>query len=239
VAIDNNRSFSLPAIFLVGSLLSGLSTIASLDVPGKPGFFLGAIFGMTITICVAISGLMTQFWQPLLQVCVATIAYFGALMFAIFLQLDLPRPMLFLFHDPAGHPEAPNPFALFFAGIFGAFFVLGAALSLVWRQIGLGSLVRKTMLGSLAGGVFAIIGWALSSTLGTFLWHVLYFFGLAGGMQAPWYELHGLGEARLVYSVHFVWQIGIALIIGILLRPYQRERTRWWNRREEAPSLLH
>jgi ABC-type nitrate/sulfonate/bicarbonate transport system permease component len=73
----------------VGGAFSALLTIASLDSPGKQGYLLGAIFGITITICFAASGLLKHFWQPILQVCAATIAYVLAMMAACFLQFGL------------------------------------------------------------------------------------------------------------------------------------------------------
>jgi hypothetical protein len=86
--------------------------------------------------------------------------------------------------------------------------------------------------------MLAIIGWALSGTLGTLLWYLFYFFQLTGQTRAATDSLP-LGEVGLVYSVHFVRQVGMAVVVGMLLRPYQPKRTDWFKKRRETISLLH
>jgi hypothetical protein len=143
-------------------------------------------------------------------------AYFISLFAAIKFQAALPGPGPV--QPVTGQPEA-MPSSLFLAGLIGGLLVVGTLLWLQ-REMGPGRVMIGSLIGALAGGALGVLGGRLASSFGTAVWRVLHAFRMAGGTYRPDDPL-GNGAANFDCSLFVVWQKGMALVIGLVLR--QRE----------------
>jgi hypothetical protein len=213
----------------VGGVVSGLLSIACLASPGRAGVFLGALFGTAMAVTLVAFRVLDSLWRAFCLIAGATVAYVIALCVAFGVQLAFPPSILLISPDERwslGHPESVSPVALCAGGLVGAFVLLASVCSLATETLGIRVFVRKCALWAFAGGVLAVLGWALHGSLGVLLWHLLHFFGLTSPTRVPQDELRGLGQVSSVYAIHFVWQVGIALLLGLILRSYSAESVR-------------
>jgi hypothetical protein len=198
---------------LVG-FASGILTVILVGV-GPLFLFAGVVFGAVVAgYLVKVRVLRTEDWA---WVTVASgAAYFVSLFAAIKFQAALPGPGPV--QPVTGQPEA-MPSSLFLAGLIGGLLVVG---TLLWlrREMGPGRVMIGSLIGALTGGALGVLGGRLAPSFGTAVWRILHAFRMAGDTYRPDDPL-GYGAANFDCSLFVVWQKGMALVIGLVLR--QRE----------------
>jgi hypothetical protein len=212
-------------LMVVAGFVSGLLTDACILSPGRSGLFLGGVLGLVIGSCL-IAFRVFLLWQAICFFVIATAAYVFALCTSIAVQWVLPTRLLLISPDERwslGHPETVSPVALFVGGLVGAFPLLAAVCLLARRRLRIDAFALKCALWAVWGGGLAVLGWALQGSLGSLIWHLFYIFRLTDWSRSPHDELGGLGHVGAVYSIHLVWQTGIAIALGVILRRYQAE----------------
>lgn len=171
--------------------------------------FSGFVFGLIITTCLGKLGIFTQ-RQSGWFIAVAAAAHF----FSFYLVLFLQEPFA-----PVGNPSADSPLAFLVGGVLGGFLVVGALpliLNMRTRKSGvLSSAFTWAVVGAALGGGLAVIGIVLGPSLGAGMLYSLRVLHLV-----PFH-----GDVRALppkdwYSLYLVWQTGIALMLGIVVRRY-------------------
>ncbi|MFI5126837.1 MAG: hypothetical protein ACHQJX_08410, partial [Candidatus Acidiferrales bacterium] len=114
-----------------------------------------------------------------------------------------------------GHVPSPSPIALFIGGLVGGFLLVGAVLFLIAPEGG--RRARKALLWSVASGILAVVGWALSPLLGPALSHVIRILRPGEAWLTPQSGTQS-GPLGMICSVFFVWQVGMAFAIGLMVR---------------------
>jgi hypothetical protein len=217
-----NGSLTPTAALPLGGFFAGMLTVSALYPAGQLGIELlvGAVFGGLLALTLAWCGFVQRLWSAIRLVIVATVSYVLAVLMAFGSQLAL-LPLLPTSQQwSMGSELRDSPIALFLGGLAGAFLVLAEVLPLVRPQVGTRTVVVTAGRWSIAGGVFAVIGWVLGPSLGTTLWALLHATGLLPKGMSAHDQLYGYGEASLLYSLHLVWQTGMTFLIGLLLRDY-------------------
>lgn len=109
---------------------------------------------------------------------------------------------------------SPSPIALFIGGLVGGFLLVYGVLWLITP--GGGRRTRKAVLWSVASGILAVVGWALSPVLGPVLSHVVRI--LPGeAWLTPQSGIQG-GPLGMICSIFFVWQTCMAFAIGLMVQ---------------------
>lgn len=209
----NNPRLTIP--WLTGApvvgLIAGFVTIGSMHIFGLPDMLqgepaIGAIFG-------ALCGFYLWIFRQisLWKVGILTLSFVGA--YALALRSTIASiALLSRFHAP-GDFTSPDNF--FLSGMLGAFIVLATILFSVfpdriwWRVLG------KAFVFSFVGGGLAFAGGYLAPTIGPILVSLMERLGMNpalvnGGPTPP-------AVAELVYSVHVVWQTGMAVLLAVLI----------------------
>lgn len=201
----DNRIVS--ALLLAG-LLSALITIVLFWI--SPFLVPGLVFGVVVASFVGKLGVFTQ-RQAGWFTAVAMLSHAAAHYLVFALQ---PR-----FAVSMGNPDADPPFAFLAGGLLGGFLVVGALPLILDRRAGKRAVVVGALPwaigGAALGGGLAVTGILFGPTLGAGvveLFRVLHLLPFHGNvrMRPPddW------------YSLYLIWQIGIALMLGIIVRRY-------------------
>jgi hypothetical protein len=206
--------------FALSGVGSALLTISLLPSSSKLSLLLGGVFGVVVSICLVLCGISDRSWRTFLFIAMTIVAYLVGVGIAFTVQLSLPPRLLLI--SPAelwslGHGGAVSPVALFFGGTAGALAVLFGAAPLAKRRLANRTVMFRCVGWSLFGGAFAILGWVLRDSLGVILWNVFRYVQPASFQGSPEDELRGLGPVDLVCAVYFMWQLGIAVVLGVML----------------------
>ena len=144
-------------------------------------------------------------------------AYYVAFLACFFTQMALSTLGLLTRAEESnmGNPGSASPITLIVGGLVGGFLLsLTFFFAVTPRNNGL-SRLRRALLWSTGSAGLAILGWALSPLLGP----VLAPFIRAVRPGQPWlgdaqFNIMG-GTIGMISSVHFVWQTGMALAMGL------------------------
>jgi len=221
---DANTGNKLVMLLALGGLLSGLLTsVLTLGAQEAPTFS-GIILGSAIAGCLAISGVVPSGWKAFGMIAVTTAAYLFSFAVAFGVQMTYCQivPNAERWNNCTNEPA--SPIALFFGGCAGGFLMLGAVAFFFRPGLNQGTLAMTALLGAVLGGALGVAGWALRSAVGVPVWHLLHALHLTPiwGQHPPQWWFHDeydYGTSSRVYSLYVVWQTGIALAAGILLRP--------------------
>jgi hypothetical protein len=196
--------------------LSSLITTAW-DAASRWSVFQGAVFGVAI-VCGLVA--FKMFKNPLnaaALVFISPVAFYAAYFASFVTQIVLSVLGLLSESEEAtmGHVPSPSPIALFIGGLVGGFLLVGAVL---WLMVPWGRRrIRRAFLWSVASGIFAVVGWALSPLLGPALSHVIRIMLPHGAWLTPQQGVQG-GPLGVICSVFFVWQTGMAFAIGLMVQ---------------------
>jgi hypothetical protein len=203
-------TYNFPASMLVVGFICGMLTICLAAFQGwvlVAGLLYGALVGAAL---VRARVLRNEVWAWFTLAAIA--AYFLSPVLAGGVQLLIqmnPEQERNLSH-------APLPLALAAGGAFGGLVLIGT-LSLVRHETKLAAFAARLLVGGVAGGALGVLGWQLSSSLGTALWQLLHAFHLTGSMARPQDQLE-YGDANFVYSLHVVWETGMAFVMALIVR---------------------
>lgn len=209
MAADMRGGYGQIVTLLTAGLLSGIVSAATEFTSGQ--LFPGLVFGLLVTGSLALCGRMPRGWRTLWFIAVAGITLPISNMLMGVAQLLLPWHESIVRNTTV---ESPSPLALFLGGAIGGFLILASALLLFTRERASRALV-VAIFWSLIGGVLGIVGWALGPSLGLALWlglHSLHLTLPGEGLR------NALGWTSHTYSILIVWQTGIAVLLGFLLR---------------------
>jgi hypothetical protein len=143
----------------------------------------------------------------------STFAYFVAYFSGVFAGMFLSSAMGSQINTESAELGVGMVAPLLIAGVIGAFLVTVAVLRLyseyTWPDV-----LKKALPWSLAGGVFALLGWGLGPSLGDAIWSRLYSAGLSDSSR----EMLAHDALPLNFnSLHIVWQIGMGATLGVVL----------------------
>jgi len=211
---DANRQ-KIDIWWLVGlplaGLVSGLLTVSYDESitrlnPVAGYFFVGAQFGALVWLA------LWEFWE---QSAIRKGAFFaGASGIASLVGHILGMLCgLFFASYPIGGRLEVHSILLFPAGFVGAFVLFSTVLFFLFPTMKAKRVFLKAIPWSAAGGLLAVIAWTLGPSLGRFLWFTLNQWHMAQSGQAV--ERAQIDLALQFYSLYIVWQIGIAVLLGI------------------------
>lgn len=209
-------------LFGVGGLASGLATAASMYPYGdQAGLFCGFVFGFFLVICLLISGIPISPVKAAVLIVAVAVAYFFAVLGATYLQMFVPAIVPRNEQWNMSTPEPASPIALLFGGFIGGYIVFDAALLWSCRGITQRAAHQRALLGAIIAGILGVAGWALRSSVGVAVWHLFH----APRELSPrwWYqgEYDYTGTVRMS-AVYVVWQTGVAVSLGYMLRDFYR-----------------
>ena len=230
-------------LFGVAGLVSGLLTSISTYPNGQEGgLYSGSIFGLFLLLCLAAPEFVDAPWKTIskgvVMIAATTVAYFLSFLAAFELQLHFPAIVPRDERWSMGTHEPASAVALLLGGFIGGLIVFCSALLLFGPRIRKDTLLRNTLLGAVIGGVLGIAGWALRSSVGVAVWHLLHAFRLTPrweGTPRQWYGgEYDYSETTRMYSLYVVWQTGIATALGMALRALSRRPRNTSASREQA-----
>jgi len=190
----------------------------------EAGLFSGVVFGLFLAGCLALSKILDNLWRAVRLIAVATAAYFFSTLTAFAVQLCFPEIVPRGEQWSMGTREPASAVALFVGGLVGGFLVFGEVIFLFCPEISKGLLARKAFQWALLGGILGVAGWALRSSVGAATWNLFHVLGLTPSGEASareWFgDRYDYGETSRMYSLYVVWQTGVAIAVGIMLRGY-------------------
>ncbi len=201
-------------------LASGIVTCAFIYPDAHAnGMSPGIIFGIFLAIPLALLRIL-NFLEAVVLVVYSFAIYLVAFFTAFVFQLTVPGTVPEADLWSMSHGETPAPIPLFIGGLIGGF-VLFAAVMFVAR-IPPRRCISNALVGAVLGGVLGSAGWVLGVPLGLAVWHFLHIFDLTspwgGGPQTCLGEGCGYTELVHTYSLFMVWQTGVAVAVGAMLR---------------------
>ena len=197
--------------FLTTAIVPKLSELAGITIQFDPE---GPIFGGSIAAyCFFYDHRFRSVWKIAAFVIVCSAADVAATLVAFQVDSRIPHQGI-TFNGSAG---LDIPLSVFFAGGFiGAFIVLTAALFLFGlKTAGWGS-SWKIVAGALIGGALGVAGWCSGPLLGRALWIILQQSHLRPSRET--YETAIQQQTPEWVALIFVWQVGVALLVGLILR---------------------
>jgi hypothetical protein len=204
------RQYNLLVLLPVGGVVSALASISlmgfQIPSPYFMGFIFGAIFGASLARAKIIG---TEGW--VLWVFAATVAHFVSFLIVFLFPTWMPAG--------AHSTEGVSRGSLVAAGLAGALLIVGV-LQLIRQEYSVSGLLLKPLIATLAGGTLAALGWKLAPSVGTAFWRVLSSLGLSGRAYEPG-DMIDYGPANVAYAVYFVWQVGMAIVIALLVWDYE------------------
>ncbi|MHB8527458.1 MAG: hypothetical protein ACYDD2_15070 [Candidatus Acidiferrales bacterium] len=212
---DSKRGYKLGLALLLAGSCSGVVAIGTAYFAGQSHLqlFPGIIFGVFIAVCLALFEPRPKFWRAVRFVVVTSIAYFLSLLIAAVVQMRfLPLPPC-----STGPCMSESLTAIFLGGMVGGFLILAEGIVLLHPQLGWRAIDLSVLPWSVFGGILGIIGWELGPTLGIALWSGAHALGLTAPTETA---LNATGETSHGFSLLFVWQGGMGLVLGIVLRRF-------------------
>lgn len=193
------RAYCWITLALLGST-SGILTMTGPYLTGDGGYLAtGGLFGLALATYFFLSNGNRSLLKGILFVIFSVVAYCLATWGAMASSL--------LFRS--GTTEAP-PSAMFVGGAIGAFLLL-VLVQFLLQPVAPGKfIVKKAAIWSLAGGALGVLGWELGPSLGRFLWSLLPLRAWPGP------------DSFQQFSLYFVWQTGMALVVGFIDSADQR-----------------
>jgi len=219
---SSNPAATIGILSLLGLASAFLSTLipALLTTRGSP-MFVGSslglgpwdIFGAMISVYFWAFAGIRSVTKAIGLVVASTVAYFAAMILGMFSGMALSSAMGFQLNTESAELGAGMVAPLLVAGTAGAFLIIVAVLRLysedTWRGV-----LSKAFQYSWVGGVFALLGWGLGPSLGEAIWSALDSVGLSDlGREMLTHDATALNG----FSLHIVWQVGMAVALGVML----------------------
>lgn len=212
---SGDGSFRLPiALVLFGALSSFVTT--AWHAESKWSVFEGVVFGVAMVCGLIAFKALKNSLKAASLIFISPVAFYAAYFASFVTQLVLSG-LGFLTPSERwtmGNGGSPSPVTLFVGGFVGGFLLVGAVL---WLLTPRGRRLRKAVWWSVASGAFGVIGWALSPLLGPALSPVIRtllpserWLTAQSGTQS--------GPLGMICSVFFVWQVGMAFAIGLIVQ---------------------
>jgi hypothetical protein len=194
----------------------------------EAGWFGGTTFGVFLVVPLLATGILRNTIKALGLIGVTTFAYVFSYLITFGLQIILPGIVPSSEQWDMGTNEPAAPAALFVGGLVGAFLVFFAVISLCQPGISSRALARKALQGALLGGVLGVAGWALRSSVGVALWYLFHALGFTPWSESSpreWFHnQNDYGQRARMYSLYVVWQSGVAVAVGLMLRRISIQR---------------
>jgi len=150
--LDTNAKHDYKLVFTL--LAVGLMTGALTTEIDRAGLAVGAIFGITISIALLITGASQNVRGAVRLTVVSFVAFFLAYGLTFYAQLLIPgTDQWSMSHNPS-----PSALPLFFGGTLGAFLVLGEALHMIRPEVHWFASLKRGFEWSPVGGALAVIG---------------------------------------------------------------------------------
>jgi len=215
---QNGQGTRLVVALGLCGVASGIITCAFIyPQDNANGISPGVIFGISLAVPLTFLRIV-DLLKALLLVVYSAAIYVIAIVTAIFVQMKYPQlvPEADLWN--MGNGETPALIPLFIGGFIGGLLLFAvvtyaSGISARWCM-------ANALVGAVLGGVLGLAGWALGGSLGVVLWHFLDIFHLAsGGSPRICYD-DGCYYTELAhtYSLFMVWQTGVAVAMGWMLR---------------------
>jgi NADH:ubiquinone oxidoreductase subunit 6 (subunit J) len=211
----------MSALGLAAAVLSILLPVL-LTAPTSPifvgsslGLFPGDIFGAVISVYFFAFVGIRSVAKAIALILASTFAYGVAFLGGIFLGMAVSGFMGLSLNPENDDLTAGMIAPILIAGVLGSFVLVMAVLRLYSAENSWKRVLTRSSACSLAGGVLALVGWALGSALGGAVWSALQWMRLnASGQDVSWAARGGILN---FYSVHIVWQAGMGVVLGVLL----------------------
>ncbi|MGH9727623.1 MAG: hypothetical protein ACRD4V_03430 [Candidatus Acidiferrales bacterium] len=209
------RYLRLPIVLMFLGALSSFITTAW-DAASRWSVFEGVVFGVAVVCGLAAFKIVTNPMKAAALIVFSPFAFYAAYFASFVTQLMLSGLGLLSESEEAtmGHVASPSPIALFIGGLVGGFVLVGAVLWLVSEG---NRHARRALLWSVASGILAVIGWALSPLLGPALSHVIRILRPDEAWLTPQSGTPN-GPLGMICSVFFVWQTSMAFAIGLMVQ---------------------
>jgi len=190
---------SIRLMFLMG-LGSGLITLPA--AAGLGGFVvMGLPFAAAVTCSLAITGIVREVWKGMFVLIAISAAFYASLWLTVFVELSLPWKN---WGDMGASPNV-SPVSLFAGGMTGGFLVMAIVFLVAYPEMHQSTRILKAVCWSVIPGVLTIIGWSLGSM----------------GLLVPRQHTGEGNDTANWYSLIILWQSGMGLLLGILLRSSQ------------------
>jgi len=188
-----------------------------LFVGGSLGLFPGDIFGAVISVYFWAFAGIRSIAKAIGLVVASTFAYFVATFSGTILGVFASAAMGLHsnWDTDSAQLRADMVAPLLVAGVLGSFLILAAVLRLYSVETSWRRLLSKSLPWSLVGGLLGLVGWGLGPTLGVSIWSTLKSYQLIPPNEDMQYAARSMTVNQ--YSVNIVWQIGMAIILGIVL----------------------
>lgn len=204
----NRRSgFELVVALSLAGALSGLASV----VPYL-NFFSGTVFAVAVSGCLAGFRLLDQRRFGFLLV-VWTAAYWFAMAVSIFVEQGV--------HVPGTPGVGPFRPWLLAGGFVGGALVSGSLPLLLARRAradaSLSTLFFSSVVGGVAGGFLALLGWTFGSSLGRAVSDLSSQVNLHWKGYLSFQDGASVRDAYCMYSIPIVWQTGMAIVVGAIV----------------------
>jgi hypothetical protein len=185
-----------------------LSALLSAGLGNSIGVLAGGVFGAVMGIALVMTKMLEGAWKVTLLIVQIAIAYLFAYIAAILIQGFFINQIL-----GVGAPSKTSPVAVFAGGVVGGFIVLAVFSTMAcYPEVGIQTLIVKSLAWSPVAGVLAVVGWLLGSTLGMAVWYVFWTIGLTGRERSSPY-----GDTSQLFSLFVIWQTGMGVVLSRML----------------------
>lgn len=226
MTIQRSADYGLPASLMVAGLLSGLITAGLLYPIGQSQIafllFPGFVLGLLTFACFLACGITLSAASAVSFVGGSTVSYTAAVGVAsiteVLTEFAVVATYSFMHRS---RPQEPLVYlsALFAGGTAGAFVIFTALLHVLFHNVKRQRRLTDAFYWSLGGGILAVIGWKLGSSLGMALWVPAHALGLTAPGETVSNALYGQSSHR--YSLFVIWEAGIGFLLGLVTRKYQ------------------
>lgn len=194
---DNLRFVRLMSLMGLGS------GVITLPVAGGLGGFvlLGLPFAAAMTWSLAVTGIVREVRKGMFVLIGISAAFYASLWLTVFVELSLPGK------NWGGMGNSPNVslVSLFAGGMTGGFLVMATVFLIAYPEMHQSRRIFKALGWSVIPGVLTMIGWSLGST----------------GLLVPRQHSGEGNDTANWYSLTILWQSGMGLLLGLLLRSSQ------------------
>jgi len=165
----------------------------------------GAIFGLTVSACLVLFGFSFELWKLIALPMVCASASVLATLSSMNTEMAL--------HSAGDDPFA-NPWrGMFVGGTVGGIIVLGAFLWMADTTPKFKQWFSMALKFCFIGGILGVAGLLLSPTLGGTIYKMMQLVEERGDIY-----LNEHGSGIWAYSILPVWQVGMSITLGLLLR---------------------
>lgn len=211
-----------------GGFVSGIAS-AWLSQGSDESMLPGIVFGVMLAICAYASG-VADIRRSAGLVVTSFLAFLCANYAARAFQMAVPHVVPANEAWSLSTDEPASPIALFVGGCVGGATLFGGVLLFIARKRRGGEFMFRLFQGAILGGMLGVIGWALRSTAGAGIWHLLH--GMGGTPLSELSPRQAFGgkvdysETVRMYSLFVTWQTCMGVALAFMLRNFAREASR-------------